>query len=209
MLTAANAVIITIVAATTLSVMIAWHARSRGAWRHYTAGRAVMGLLVIQFVILANAAVSTRVGAYAAKPLVYGGLYIILEGAVLGIGVAILTASRSRRHSSKEDLSMNTHRATPPSTQEAHPWRASLRTAVQIAVPALILFVVAQPIIEDQLNGYLPDAWQAWYGGAAGFVTACGAALSRIMALPAAQRLLELVGLGTGVHKEHGTDGDA
>lgn len=103
---------------------------------------------------------------------------------------------------------MNTHRATL-STQEAHPWRASARTAVQIAVPALILFVVAQPIIEDQLAGYLPDAWQAWYAGAAGFLTACGAALSRIMALPAAQRLLEAIGLGTGVHKELGHDGDA
>lgn len=91
---------------------------------------------------------------------------------------------------------MNTDRTL--STQEAHPWRASLRTAVQIAVPALTLFVLAQPIIEGQLAGYLPEAWQAWYAGAAGFLTACGAALARIMALPAAQRLLEAIGLGTG-----------
>lgn len=95
---------------------------------------------------------------------------------------------------------MNTHRAQ--STQEAHPWRAALRTAVQIAVPALVLFVLAQPIIEEQLDGYLPDAWQAWYAGAAGFLTACGAALTRVMALPAAQRLLEVIGLGTGVQAE-------
>lgn len=97
---------------------------------------------------------------------------------------------------------MNTHRAIHPSTQEAHPWRAALRTAVQIIVPALILFVVAQPIIEDQLGAHLPDAWRAWYAGAAGFLTACGAALTRIMALPAARRLLEALGLGTGVHVE-------
>lgn len=101
---------------------------------------------------------------------------------------------------------MNTHRSTPASTQEAHPWRASLRTAVQILVPALLLFVVAQPIITDQLGAYLPEAWAAWYAGAAGFLTACGAALTRIMALPAAQRLLEAVGLGTGVHAEHPED---
>lgn len=97
---------------------------------------------------------------------------------------------------------MNTHTHRAPSTQEAHPWRASLRTAVQIAVPALILFVLAQPIIEEELAGYVPDAWQAWYAGAAGFLTACGAALTRVMALPAAQRLLEVIGLGTGVQAE-------
>lgn len=95
---------------------------------------------------------------------------------------------------------MNTHRK---STQEAHPWRATLRTAVQIAVPALVLFVVAQPIIEDQMGAYLPDAWSAWYAGAAAFLTAAGATLTRLMALPSAQRLLERIGLGTGEPPVH------
>lgn len=92
---------------------------------------------------------------------------------------------------------MNTHVKTTP-TQVAHPWRAALRTAVQIIIPAAILFVVAQPIIEDQMGAYLPDAWSAWYAGAAGFLTAAGATLTRLMALPSAQRLLERIGLGTG-----------
>lgn len=95
-----------------------------------------------------------------------------------------------------------------PSTQEAHPWRASLRTAVTYIVAAAVLFVVAQPIIADGLSDYLPDAWQAWYAGAAAFLTAVGATLTRLMALPAAQRILEAIGLGTGVHKET-LDGDA
>lgn len=94
------------------------------------------------------------------------------------------------------------------STQENHPWRASLRTAVQIIIPALVLFVAAQPIVADGLGDYLPDTWAAWYAAAAGFLTALGATLTRLMALPAAQRLLEAIGLGTGVHAEK-PDGDA
>lgn len=89
---------------------------------------------------------------------------------------------------------MNTHKAT----QVAHPWRAALRTAVQILIPATILFVVAEPIITEELGPYLPAHWQAAYAGAAAFLTAAGAALARVMALPAAQRLLSVIGLGTG-----------
>lgn len=103
MLTATNAVIITIVAVTTLAVMIAWHVRSRGAWWRYPAGQSVMGLLAIQFVILANAAFSTLYGPYDARALVYVVLYLVLELAIIGVGISILSASRSRRRPPKED----------------------------------------------------------------------------------------------------------
>lgn len=93
---------------------------------------------------------------------------------------------------------MNTHRK---STQESHPWRATLRTAVTYIVGAAVLFVVAQPVVEAQLGAYLPDAWAVWYAGATAFLTALGATLTRIMALPAAQRFLEPLGLGTGASK--------
>ncbi|WP_114856362.1 hypothetical protein [Brachybacterium sp. YJGR34] len=93
----------------------------------------------------------------------------------------------------------STHRT---STQELHPWRAGARTAVQILVPALILFVVAQPIIDEERGAHLPDALRAWYAAAA-FLTAFEVALTRIMALPSAQRLLGAIGLGTGA-----ADGD-
>ncbi|MGP5481784.1 hypothetical protein ACTXMZ_02260 [Brachybacterium alimentarium] len=96
---------------------------------------------------------------------------------------------------------MNTHRKDMP-TQIAHPWKATVRTAVTTIVSAAVLFVVAQPIIEEQLGAYLPDAWAAWYAAAAGFLTALGAALTRIMALEQAQRVLALVGLGTGIERE-------
>ena len=102
MLTPVNAVIIAAVAVTTLAVMIAWHVRSRGAWRHYPAGRSVMTLLGIQFVILANAAVSSLVGPYPGKALVYAALYLFLEAAVVGVGLSILMAPRARRQSPKE-----------------------------------------------------------------------------------------------------------
>lgn len=104
---------------------------------------------------------------------------------------------------------MTTTPTTGTPTQVAHPWRAAARTAVQIIVPALVLFVVAQPVVEDQLGGYLPDGWAAWYAAATGFLTALGATAARLMALPAAQRLLEAIGLGTGVHAEgHGRRAD-
>ena len=95
---------------------------------------------------------------------------------------------------------MNTHKATP--TQVAHPWKATARTVVAYLVAGAALFVVAVPIINDQLGTYLPDSWEAWLLGAVGAVTAVAGAITRIMALQQAQRLLAMIGLGTGVENE-------
>ncbi|MEJ6544479.1 hypothetical protein PQI65_14925 [Brachybacterium paraconglomeratum] len=92
---------------------------------------------------------------------------------------------------------MNTHRAVPTSTQEAHPWRAVVRTFVAAAVGVALAWLVrvlgvdlaslSEPII-DSLTA------AAWAVGT-GFV-------QWVLTRPWAQPVLEAVGLGTGVHVE-------
>ena len=92
---------------------------------------------------------------------------------------------------------MNTHRATPVSTQETHPWRSVVRTFVAAAVGVALAWLVrtlgvdltalSQPII-DSLTA------AAWAVGTA-FV-------QWLLTRPWAQPVLEAIGLGTGVHTE-------
>lgn len=92
---------------------------------------------------------------------------------------------------------MNTHRAVPVSTQEAHPWRSVVRTFVAAAVGVALAWLVrvlgvdltplSQPII-DSLTA------AAWAVGT-GFV-------QWLLTRPALQPALEVIGLGTGVHTE-------
>lgn len=94
---------------------------------------------------------------------------------------------------------MNTHvKRTPNSTQEHHPWRATVRTVAATLAVVVPLVIAAIPIISEQLGPYLPDGWSAWLIGAGAALTALVGTVTRIMALPGAQRLLELAGLGTG-----------
>lgn len=79
--------------------------------------------------------------------------------------------------------------STPAPTQAAHPWRATLRTAVEVGIPAflslaLILPLILQEIAAGPLAEYLPAGWLAWLIGAAAFITATAAAIARIAALP-------------------------
>ena len=92
---------------------------------------------------------------------------------------------------------MNTHRAVPTSTQEAHPWRSVVRTFVAAAVGVALAWLVrvfgvdltalSQPII-DSLTA------AAWAVGT-GFV-------QWLLTRPALQPALEVIGFGTGVHTE-------
>lgn len=82
----------------------------------------------------------------------------------------------------------------PPATQTRHPWRATLRTVVQVGVPAFIALVFVLPevlrVILDGMGATLPDSVRAWLAGAAAVVTAAGATLTRIMAIPGVDRWL-------------------
>lgn len=75
------------------------------------------------------------------------------------------------------------------STQQANPWRATLRTVLATGVPAFISALYVLPtIIQYVLDGYgatLPDSARAWLLGAAALITATSGVITRILAIPA------------------------
>lgn len=81
---------------------------------------------------------------------------------------------------------MGDHLAT--STQAANPGRATLRTAVQVGIPAfLALLVIVPQIIQEVVDGFgqhLPDGLRLWLAGAAAVITAASATITRVMAIP-------------------------
>lgn len=78
---------------------------------------------------------------------------------------------------------------TPTPTQAAHPWRAALRTAVEVGIPAflslaLILPLILQELAAGPLGEYLPEGWRGWLIATAAGITATSAAFARIAAIP-------------------------
>lgn len=74
-------------------------------------------------------------------------------------------------------------------TQVAHPWRATLRTAFAVGIPAfvglcLLLPAVLAELANGPLSEYLPPGFIAWLIATAGLITAASAAITRIMAIP-------------------------
>lgn len=74
------------------------------------------------------------------------------------------------------------------STQAAYPWRAALRTAVQVGIPAFIGLLGVLPLIiqaiVDGFGQHLPPSIYLWLTGAAVAITAVSATLARIAAIP-------------------------
>lgn len=83
---------------------------------------------------------------------------------------------------------MADHRAEV--TQAAYPWRAVIRTIVEVGIPAFLAFALLVPeIIEailDQFGEQLPEGVRLWLLGVAALVTGMAAVITRIMALPRA-----------------------
>lgn len=85
-------------------------------------------------------------------------------------------------------------------TQVVHPWKASLRTAVQTVVPLILALALAAPAIVNELpDQYVPEGIYVWLGTAAAAAAAFAGALARISAIPAVNDFLDRLGLGTGV----------
>lgn len=86
-------------------------------------------------------------------------------------------------------------------TQQQHPARAALRTAVQvfIALPATLLVVAAilTVVAQDAFAQYLPEGWVAWLVGAAAVCATLAGLLARVMAIPAVDRALKRLGLSS------------
>ncbi|MDQ8040530.1 hypothetical protein RDI86_01530 [Cellulosimicrobium sp. XJ-DQ-B-000] len=90
---------------------------------------------------------------------------------------------------------------TTTSTQQAHPVRASWRTATQTVISVILVLGVVAPIVaailHDELGEYLPEAWLAWVVAAGAVLAAVSAALARIMAIPAVDAWLRHLGLSS------------
>lgn len=87
-------------------------------------------------------------------------------------------------------------------TQVARPWRATLRTVLQVGLPAFgVLLLVLPEVLQAILDGMgetLPPGFRLWLLGAAAAVTALAGTLARIAAIPGVNRFLRLVNLDAG-----------
>lgn len=92
---------------------------------------------------------------------------------------------------------------TSTPTQVAHPWKAALRTAVQTLLPLILGLMIAGPEIVEAFADVPTDgaAW-ATLGGVAVGLSAVAGALARVAAIPAVEKVLIRLGLGTGVETE-------
>jgi hypothetical protein len=87
-------------------------------------------------------------------------------------------------------------------TQVARPWRSTLRTVLQVGLPAFALLVGVLPevlaAVLDGMGDVLPADVRLWLLGAAAVVTALAGTLARIAALPGVNRMLAAVNLDAG-----------
>jgi mannose/fructose/N-acetylgalactosamine-specific phosphotransferase system component IIC len=81
---------------------------------------------------------------------------------------------------------------TPVASQTRHPWRSTVRTAVQVGIPAFVALVFILPLIlaevVEGMGETLPDGVRTWLTAAAAAITAVGATLARVMAIPGVNR---------------------
>lgn len=82
----------------------------------------------------------------------------------------------------------------PVTTQQRHPWRATARTAVALILGGLsalaTVALVAVPVVDEELG-----AWDV--ATPLGQTLIVATIITRIMALPAVDRALESIGLGS------------
>lgn len=87
-------------------------------------------------------------------------------------------------------------------TQQQHPGKATIRTAVQGFLGTLLTLGVVAPIaasiIGESLGGYLPESATAWIIAAAALVAAVSATVARLMAIPQVDAWLKRLGLASG-----------
>ena len=84
-------------------------------------------------------------------------------------------------------------------TQVAHPWRASLRTAVAVLLGLALVLPIVWAIIGEELEkvGWaIPEPIGTVVGSIIAAVTVAAAIVTRVMAIPAVSELLTRLGLG-------------
>jgi hypothetical protein len=78
-------------------------------------------------------------------------------------------------------------------TQVRRPWRATLRTALAVGVPAILLLPTILEIVVDELGESLPPGVTAAIVATGVVVTAIAAIITRVMALAPVELLLRRV----------------
>lgn len=93
----------------------------------------------------------------------------------------------------------------PATTQQAHPWRAALRTALQVAVTLGIVVPLALAALDETLGDLLPAETRATIWAVGGGIVAVSAFLARLMAIPQVDRLLKSLGLSSSPSPDDAT----
>lgn len=82
-------------------------------------------------------------------------------------------------------------------TQVAHPWKAAVRTGIQAFISAAGIAVIALPYVQEFVEQFWPGSPAvAFIGAAALFIGALAGVVTRIMAIPAVNDALTIIGLG-------------
>lgn len=82
-------------------------------------------------------------------------------------------------------------------TQTVYPWKAALRTGIQVLLSSLVLIALIGPLLSDFIEQQFPGSPVAgWIIGGVAFCSALGALIARIMALPQVNAILTTIGLG-------------
>lgn len=75
-------------------------------------------------------------------------------------------------------------------TQTRLPWRATIRTIVQVGIPAIFLLPTLIQYVIEELGPHLPPAATAWLVAAGVIITAVAGLIARIMAHPTVELAL-------------------
>lgn len=108
-----SAILLGGIALVAAAVVVYWHLATRGTWRHWPAGRSLMGLLAIITVGFGFGVINRFLGDYPAKFPLATALYAAFLGALIFIGSTIraeMRAGKARANAKKN------HPSTAPVT---------------------------------------------------------------------------------------------
>lgn len=94
-------------------VVVYWHIATKGTWRHWPAGRSLMGLLGIITVGFGFGIVNRHLGDYPAKFPIATALYAAFLGALIFIGATIRAEMRAGKARAR---AKSAHPTTAPVT---------------------------------------------------------------------------------------------
>ena len=87
-------------------------------------------------------------------------------------------------------------RADVQPTQARYPWRATLRTALAVAMAVGVVLPVAWGYLAEALTPYVAAEVLGWVGGVVALLVAVSGAITRIMAIPQVNAWLTRIGVG-------------